>query len=381
MIEKFTYFAVPVLLLAGCATTPPPPVREAVVVTSGVASEDGATTWYSGTDIGCEGQGWTTGLALPYDRFPAEAEGKVPDAPWGLSRHSAGISIHFETDSPAISVRWSLRNDNLAMPHMPATGVSGVDLYAKHNGEWGWIATGAPGKKDGNEAVLASNIPAGLHEYRLYLPLYNGTEKLEIGVKTGSALNKAPAYPRDHAKPVLVWGSSIVHGACASRPGMAYPSIIGRHLDRPMINLGFSGNGLMDPPITELIAKLDVAAYVIDCCPNMSPELIAERTEPLVHALRAARPDTPILLVENVPYEQGWFLPASKKSYVDKNVALRSAYNRLRADNVKELYYVPCDDLFGDDHDATVDGVHPNDLGFERMADVIEPVLRKVVRD
>jgi lysophospholipase L1-like esterase len=146
-----------------------------------------------------------------------------------------------------------------------------------------------------------------------------------------------------------------------------------------VINLGFSGNGRMDPPIVERIAKLDVSVYVIDCCPNMDPPLITERTEPLVNALRAAHADTPIVLIENVPYEKGWFLPASKDSYVKKNEALRAAYERLRAAGVKNLYYVPCDNLFGHDGDATVDGVHPNDIGFLRMADEIEPALREIL--
>ncbi len=372
-----------VTAITGCQTTAKhvtmagPALMDAA---KGVASADAATTWYDALDIGVEGQGWHEGLKHPYDRFPAEVEGKIPDPVWNLSHHSAGMNVRFVTDSPSIAVRWSLRNDNLAMPHMPATGVSGLDLYVKHEGRWGWLAVGIPEKKDGNERVLVSNLPAGLHEYRIYLPLYNGTEKLEIGVKTGATLTKDPGYSPKHAKPMLFWGTSILHGACASRPGMAYPSIIGRRMERPVINLGFSGNGKMDPPIVELIAKLDVSVYVIDCCPNMDAPLITERTGPLVKALREAHAETPIVLVENVPYEQGWFLPASKESYVTKNEALRAAYNRLRAAGIKKLYYVRCGDFFGNDHDATVDGVHPNDLGFARMADAIGPELRRTLR-
>lgn len=346
---------------------------------NGVASADGATTWYNALDIGVEGQGWKDGLAKPYDRFQAEAEGKIPDPVWSLSRQSAGLNVRFMTDSPSIAVRWSLRNDNLAMPHMPASGVSGIDLYVKHDGEWGWLGIGVPDKKENNEAVLASGLPGGMHEYRMYLPLYNGTEKLEVGVKAGSTITVNPGYDTTHAKPMLFWGSSILHGACASRPGMAYPSIIGRRMERPVINLGFSGNGRMDPPIVERIAKLDVSIYVIDCCPNMDPPLITERTEPLVKALRAARPGTPIVLVENVPYEKGWFLSSSKDAYVKKNEALRAAYGRLRASGIKNLHYIRCDNFWGDDHDATVDGVHPNDIGFLRMADAIQRELRKLV--
>ena len=385
--QQTTFFvlllAATAALIAGCQTTArsityaePPRVD----VAKGIASADGETLWFDALEVGVEGRGWTEGLQQPYDRFPAEAEGKIPDPVWSLSHHSAGMNVRFMTDSPSIAVRWSLKSDRLSLTHMPATGVSGVDLYVKHEGRWGWLAVGQPAQKDGNEAVLVSGLPEGMHEYRIYLPLYNGTEKLEIGVKAGSALTKNPGYGKRRNKPMLFWGSSILHGACASRPGMAYPSIIGRRMERPVINLGFSGNGRMDPPVVDLIAKLDLSIYVIDCCPNMDPALITERTEPLVKALRAAHTDTPIVLVENVPYAKGWFLPATKDSYVKKNEALRAAYDRLRAAGVKRLYYIRCDDFFGDDHDATVDGVHPNDIGFLRMADEIEPVLRHVLR-
>ncbi|HRI88748.1 MAG TPA: SGNH/GDSL hydrolase family protein [Candidatus Hydrogenedentes bacterium] len=370
-------------MMSGCATTTKlaeSAVPSPLAAEKGIPSADGTITWFDGLDIGTEGQGWDEGLDKPYDRFPASAEGKVPDPVWGLSRHSAGINIRFVTDSPSISVRWSLRNGSLALTHMPATGVSGVDLYVKHEGRWGWLATGFPEKEKDNESLLVSKVPEGKHEYRIYLPLYNGTERIEIGVKTGSFLAAGPAYPDDRAKPMLFWGSSILQGACASRTGMAYPSIIGRQLERPVINLGFSGNGLMDPPIVEMIAQLDVSVYVIDCCPNMTPELVTERTEPLVRTLRAARPDTPIVLVENVPYEQGWFLPASKSNYEGKNKALRAAFDRLRAAGVRDLHYIPCDGMFGDDTEATVDGVHPNDLGFARMAEVIGKPLARILR-
>lgn len=379
-INCCAWFAV---LLSGCQTTrhAPSALPMDIDAAKGTASADGKTAWFDALDIGVEGRGWLEETKKPYDRFPSEAEGKVPDPVWGLSRHSAGMNVRFMTDSPTISVRWTLRNGNLALPHMPATGVSGVDLYVKHEGRWGWLATGIPEKKEGNERILVSNLPQGVHEYRLYLPLYNGTEKLEIGVKPGSKLTKNPGYAADRAKPMLFWGSSILQGGCASRPGMAYPSIIGRRMERPVLNFGFSGNGRMDPPVTELIARLDVSVYVIDCCPNMDAPSIAERTEPLVKTLRAAHTDTPIVLVENVPYEQGWFLSSSKDAYVKKNQALRAAYARLCAGGVKSLYYIRSDEFFGHDQDATVDGVHPNDIGFLRMADAIEPTLRHILND
>jgi lysophospholipase L1-like esterase len=129
-----------------------------------------------------------------------------------------------------------------------------------------------------------------------------------------------------------------------------------------------------------IVAKLDVSAFVIDCAPNMPPEQISERTEPLVRVLRAAHADTPIVLVENIRYQQAWFTDVKRTAYMDKNAALKAAYDRLKAQGVKGLYYIPCDNLLGDDSEATVDGTHPTDLGFMRMADTIEPVLRRILK-
>lgn len=357
-----------------------PAVEGALDPATGTPSADGSVMWFDALALGVEGQGWSgDDLKRPYDRLPAEAEGVVRDAVWGLSQHSAGLCVRFVTDSPVIRARWSVRNEELGMPHMPATGVSGLDLYARRGDGWGWVGAGRPHQKD-NEGVLVEGAPEGMHEYLLYLPLYNGTESLHLGVAPDSVLAKAPAYPEERSKPVLFWGTSILQGGCASRPGMAYPSILGRKLNRPTINLGFSGNGQMDPEVTALIAKLDPAAYVIDCLPNMSEDMVTERMEPLVRALREAHPDTPIVFVECVHYQQAWFLVQRWGApYQKVNAALRAEYDRLVEEGVTGLHYIPGDDLFGHDSEAAVDGVHATDLGFLRMADAIEPYLREIL--
>ena len=66
--------------------------------------------------------------------------------------------------------------------------------------------------------------------------------------------------------------------------------------------------------------------------------------------------------------------------YTSSNAAFASAWSRLQAAGVKGLYRVACQDLLGDDGEATVDGTHPTDLGFLRMADAIEPTLRRALQ-
>ena len=343
------------------------------------AGDDGKLLWYDVRALVVEGRGWDDTEHF-YHRFPAKAKGVVRDSVWDLSTRCAGLCARFVTDADTIAARWTLTSASLDMPHFPATGVSGLDLYVHDAGVWKWVGAGRPTKQT-NEAQLADGIPEGAYEFMLYLPLYNGLESVEIGLPADATLAKPPPRPPERAKPIVYYGTSIAQGGCASRPGMAHTALIGRMLDWHVINLGFSGNGTMDLEVGDLMAQLDAAAYVIDCAPNMQPDDIAERTEPLVRKLRAARPDTPIVLVENIEYQAGFFLPKTRQAYEAKNAALRAAYDGLVAAGVTGLHYVPCRGLLGDDGQGAVDGTHPTDLGFYRFAEALAPVLQEILSD
>jgi lysophospholipase L1-like esterase len=268
------------------------------------------------------------------------------------------------------------------MPHMPATGVSGIDLYARDDqGRDRWLGVARPTAQD-VEARLADGIdslPDGQPRlYTAYLPLYNGVESMEIGVPAKRRF--AGVAPRTE-KPLVFYGTSIMHGACASRPGMSITGILGRRLQRPVINLGFSGNGRLETEVGAFLAELDPAVYVIDCLPNVRATEVAARTEPLVRQLREARPNTPILLVEDRTYTNARFFQSSRARHAASRAALREAFDKLQADGVTQLYYLEGDSLLGSDGEAATDGSHPNDLGMVRYADAYEPILRKILAD
>jgi lysophospholipase L1-like esterase len=210
----------------------------------------------------------------------------------------------------------------------------------------------------------------------LYLPLYNGTEGVEIGLAPGCRLGAVP--PRCH-KPIVFYGTSIVQGGCASRPGMVYSAILQRRLDRPVINLGFSGNGQMEAEVADLLAELEASAYVIDAMPNMQASNVVERTLYMVRAIRRAHPDAPILLVEDRTFASAAFLAWRRQEHAARREALGRACRALLDEGVTGLHYVAGAGLLGDDAEATVDGSHPTDVGFMRIADALEPVLRPLV--
>jgi hypothetical protein len=341
------------------------------------ADPRGDLLWYDVRDLGVEGKGWTQTRA-PFDRLPAKAEGVVRAPVWGLSRHAAGLCVRFRTDATALQARWKLTSANLAMPHMPATGVSGLDLYVRDaKGTWRWLGVGQPTKQE-NKATLVQGLPEGKREYLLYFPLYNGVSSVEVGIARGKTLAKAAPRPEGRRKPIVFYGTSITQGGCASRPGMVHTAILGRQLNYPVINLGFSGNGRMEPEVAKLLAELDAAAYVIDCLPNMDGVSVAERAGPLVETLRQAHPKTPILLVEDRTFTNAFLLPARQKHHAASRAALKKTFDRLAA-NDRNLFYVPGKDLLGDDGEATVDSSHPTDLGFVRQAAAFRPYLEKAL--
>lgn len=339
--------------------------------------------WHDATTLGLEGQGFTD-TALPYDRLPAKAEGVVRDRVWQLSRQSAGLVLRFTTDSREIRARWKLGDSNLAIPHMPASAKSGLDLYGRFDHEWRWIGATKPTAAE-QTVTLARGLPTGMREYLLYLPLYNQTLALEIGLQAGATMQptERPELARfgrpNRAQPLVFYGTSITHGASASRPGMTHSAILGRRLNHSVINLGFSGNGRMEIELAELLAEIPARLYSLDCLPNMGPQMVAERAAPFVRRLRELRPNTPILLVEDRINTNAHVNPGRAAHHASNRRALRAAYEQLLDEGVEQLYYLRGAELLGDDFEATVDGSHPTDLGFVRMADAFEPVIREAL--
>jgi len=302
----------------------------------------------------------------PYDRLPASYKNKVRKPVWDLSKNSAGISLRFNSNSSSVKVKWALLNDT-KMNHMAETGIKGVDLYCKVNGIWTYVNTGRPTAKE-NEASLISGLSPAEREFKLYLPLYDGTTKVEIGLESGSTITKPAA---DKKLPIVFYGTSILQGGCASRPGMVFTSIISRKLNVDCINFGFSGNGRMDPPMAELISGIKASYYVIDCLPNMTAKMVTDSVIPLAKTIRSKNPNTPIVFVENVEYTRTIFQASLLNSMNEKNQALRTEFDKLVKAGMKDLIYISAAGSIGTDYEGTVDGTHLTDLGYLRYADYL----------
>ena len=311
-----------------------------------------------------------------FHRVDSADQKKLPARVAELSDNSAGININFQTNSKSIKVKWVL-GKYMNLWNMTPVAVNGMDMYGWKNNHWQYVASARP-LSDTNAAVIISNLEGNMNTFRLYLPLYSELKTIEIGVDRGSIIKKADKefIPK---KKVVIYGSSITEGASASRPGMAYPSIVGRDLDIETFNMGFSGSGKMEIAMADILAKMDADVYILDCVPNPSPMQIHDRTVPFIQRLRELKPGIPIILVESLFREDGNWNTVKGKYVTDQNKEFRQAYEQLIAEKVKKLYYIPAADLIGNDHEATVDGTHFTDLGFTRFAKKLEDVIKNLL--
>ena len=349
--------------------------------------EETGTIWRIPAPEHVEGQAWTDEISAPYSRLPKKAEALVRKEVWDLSKHSAGLSIRFVTNASEITVRFGVEG-NYALNHMPATGVSGVDLYAvDSNGKWLWCRGDRSFKDTITYQFKGLKPNDAFHklgrEYRLSLPLYNQVNWIEIGVSQESYFE---FRKRRKDKPIVVYGTSIAQGACASRPGMAWTNILGRKMDRPLINLAFSGNGRLEKELIELLAEIDAKLYILDCLPNLwnaqqyNDEDLENKITNAIKRLKQLRPETPILLTAHGGYTDGFIQTARRQSFNRVNNIQKKVFNQLMADGISELYYLSYQDL-ALELDDMVDGTHPNDLGMMHYAKAYEHSLRKILHE
>lgn len=312
-----------------------------------------------------------------YDRLPAALKDSIRPDLWNLGKNSAGVAIRFRSDAKKLKARWEVLN-NFWMNHMTPTGIKGLDLYALDDDGWMFVGSARPGHQKATfESTFISNMDGSMREYMLFLPLYDGATKVEIGVNEGAVVEMPQSEFPIMEKPVIVYGTSVTQGGCATRPGMAYPAILMRHMNREFINLGFSGNGRLDPEIAALMADTPASLFILDHMGNCTADML-DRLEPFVEILRSKQPETPILLLGNHHYTYERYDLKTQADSKEKKERLEAIYNKLR-ENDKNIYYLPADDLIGLDEEGTVDGTHQTDLGFLRMATSIQPLLESLI--
>lgn len=328
-----------------------------------------------------------------YTRLPASVQNSIRKAVWDLGQNSSGIAVRFRSDSKCIGAKWKLLN-NFSMAHMAATGIRGLDLYALgEDNEWHFAGTAQPNGKESRN-VFIRKMDGRMREYLMYLPLYDGVISLEIGIDSTASLlmpENPDLLPLSAENPaegaILIYGTSVTQGGCATRPGMSFTSILERWLHRQTINLGFSGNGRMDKIMADEIAKVPASVYVIDCLANCDYDIVRDSTEYFIRTIAEANPQTPILMLSNYCYPYHWLDAQFREDAAKENALWKEFCDKLRKEGYKNIKYI---DLYSEcnmkksaivpDHEGTVDGVHMTDLGFLRYAETLLPYLEKALK-
>jgi lysophospholipase L1-like esterase len=310
-----------------------------------------------------------------FARLPLRADGEVRSEIRGLGRKLSGGRIRFRSDTAELHVRVAHSADP-GMWNMHRVGNSGLDLYVDGR-IWGTTYWQNP--EPSYEFTFFSGQPRVEREFTLYLPLYNDLTRLEIGLSDGSSV--LPPTPFALAKPGVFYGSSITQGGCASRPGNTYPAILSRRLNLDIVNLGFSGNGLGEPEVANLLAEIDAACYVLDFHINVeSAEQLRQVYLPFYETLRRRHPEVPILMLSQIfttreHHEAIWL-----RKRLEQTAVIREAFTEALRRGDRHVHFCDGTWLIGPEADgAYVDGVHPNDRGFFMMADGLEPVLRDLL--
>ncbi len=308
-----------------------------------------------------------------FRRMPKAVAESVNEGVAQLCGHTSGGRVCFSTNSECIAVTCT-RPNFWAMGHMARTGNGGLELYERRGGKWIYRATFVPPATPNGFSSIVNLGGREERELMLQMPLYAPVSSLLIGVSAGSALGEWHGeYARK--KPIVFYGSSITQGGCASTPGGDYAGRVSRRFDTDYINLGFSGSGKAEVPMMEYIASLDMSCFVYDYDYNApDAEYLSATHYRGYRIVREANPDLPIIIMSAPNYDRiGYNAPARRD-------VIAATYERARAEGDKNVYFIDGKEHFAtfNADGCTVDGTHPNDLGFYRMAEAVGGVLEKI---
>ena len=326
-----------------------------------------------------------------FRRLPLHLPKPLPPAVELLSWCTAGGQVRFTSDTDILKVKVRLREQfgmDCAPPagpygfeHMAHTGVSGFDLYLGEPGaERFYGVTRFPSGAQEYECQLLGRSGREPLSFILNFPLFNGVEELHVGIGADASIEAPPPYRID--RPVVVYGTSITHGGCASRPGACYTNILSRRLNVPFVNLGFSGSGQGEREVAEATATIrNPALFILDYEANSGGKM--DGTLPgFIEALRASHPEVPILVVSRIRFAKESLKsePGMRRAGNRCRTYQQSYVNMLRAAGDLHVHFFDGARLLGRDYDeCTVDGVHATDLGFFRMAGKLAPVIQDLL--
>ena len=314
----------------------------------------------------------------PYFRFDPEPYGFKEKNIVRYARYSTGLYVMFRTNSSQVVAAW----ENVSRrpgDNMTAITQLGLDLYIKHNGHWVFCQSGRVStdpEKNKRTKTIVKNLAPGEKEFMLYLPLWCELKSLEIGVDADAVIEPMPS---PYKYKVINYGTSITHGASASRPGLTWSARMSRNLGIDFINVGFSGNGKMQPEVVPLLAKCEADALLCYCFGNPTAEEIEQRVDYFVDELVKAHPGKPIIFIRPLHNEMDYFDMVQRERLAHKLSVINRKIAEIRKRH-KDVYYLDEPFPHGNDMEGSVDKSHLNDLGFDRVIKTYQPQIAKILK-
>ncbi|MBQ2734222.1 MAG: SGNH/GDSL hydrolase family protein [Clostridia bacterium] len=311
-----------------------------------------------------------------FKRMPDEVAQTVSKGVAGLAYHTAGGRVRFSSDSAYVAIRAEMPKIG-RMPHFALTGSSAFDLYVDdpETGITRFYKEFRPAFDftGGYESIVRFGEKK-LRHFTVHFPSYSRVRNLRIGLQQDATVGEGMKYRND--KPVVYYGSSITQGGCASRPGNSYQNVIAQRLGLDYINLGFSGSGKGEPEIAEYMASLDMMAFICDYDANApTVEHLRGTHLPLYQKIRAKHPDIPYIMISRVHVDRNY------ADTLERRDVIIDTYRYAREQGDRNVYFIDGESVFRGKYAnmCTVDGVHPNDLGFALMADAIGATLERAM--
>lgn len=303
-----------------------------------------------------------------FRRMPKEVAKAVNDGVYGLHTHTAGGRVRFKTNSSYVAISAEMPNIG-KMAHFAVSGSAGFDLYVKGEKET-YKKSFIPGFNfTGGFESVAEFGSSQMREITINFPTYSEVSKLYIGVAESAEILEPTPYK--YEKPIVYYGSSITQGGCCSRPGNTYEAVISRRFDTDYINLGFSGSARAEDTVAEYVKNLDMSVFVYDYDHNAPTlEHLKATHKRMYDIIRKANPDLPIIIMTKPTYFPD----------VRAYTVIKETYEIAKA-NGDNVYYLDGPMLMAlAGNDGTVDGCHPNDLGFYSMAKAVGDVLEGILK-
>ncbi|MGI6166736.1 MAG: SGNH/GDSL hydrolase family protein [Eubacteriales bacterium] len=291
-----------------------------------------------------------------------------------LARESTGGRVRFSTDSSYIAIKVEL-GPYKRSPHMSLCNTAGFDLYEDTAADSRFIKPFLPPYNSEHDYEQIIQLGSRkMRSFTINFPVHALVKNLYIGLQADAALDKGKKY--SNSEPVVFYGSSIVHGTAASRPGLTYENIISRRLNLDYINLGFSGNAKGEPVLIEYISGLKMSIFVCDYDHNAPDAEFLRATHQNVYDIfRKKQPDTPFIMISRPN------VATNPKQFAERRDVIIDTFRHALSLGDKNVYYIDGETFFLGkyENECTMDGVHPNDLGFTLMADGIESTIRRIL--